>query len=359
MVLIVPTLFAWELSNMELKQIQRGSVLLLLVFLLLACEKQETVKQYPLHYSDVTMGTSYTVKVSTLPASVKNDELKEQIKQLLDSLNDQMSTYQRDLELSIINQNQSKEWLTVSAPLYEVLKEAKRISDISKGAFDITVGPLVNLWGFGPDPMSYTAPNDALIEQQKQKTGFKYLLFDDKSKKIKKVLPALYLDLSAIAKGYAVDQVGLLLEQQGIEDYMVEIGGELRLKGFNNRNQPWRIAVEKPTAEKRMIQKVLPLSDISLATSGDYRNFFELDNVRYSHTIDPRSGKPITHKLASCTILSDTTMKADALATALMVLGPEEGFDLAEKENIAALFIIKTDDGFLEKASSSFVEKLR
>jgi len=312
-----------------------------------------------LHYSDVIMGTSYTVKISTLPASVKNDELKEQIKQLLDSLNAQMSTYQRDSELSKINQNQSKEWLTVSAPLYEVLKEAKGISDISKGAFDITVGPLVNLWGFGPEPMSYSAPNDDLIEQQKQKTGFKYLLFDDKSKKIKKVLPALYLDLSAIAKGYAVDQVGLLLEQQGIADYMVEIGGELRLKGLNNRKQPWRIAVEKPTAEKRMIQKVLPLSDISLATSGDYRNFFELDNVRFSHTIDPRSGKPITHKLASCTILSDTTMKADALATALMVLGPEQGFDLAEKENIAALFIIKTDDGFIEKASSSFVEKLR
>ena len=140
---------------------------------------------------------------------------------------------------------------------------------------------------------------------------------------------------------------------------MVEIGGELRLKGLNNREQSWRIAVEKPTAEKRMIQKVLPLSDISLATSGDYRNFFEQDNVRFSHTIDPRSGRPITHKLASCTILSDTTMKADALATALMVLGPEQGFDLAEKENIAALFIIKTDGGFIEKASSSFVKKLR
>ena len=344
---------------MLIHKLKRGSVLLLLVFLLSACEQQETIKKYPLHYSDAIMGTSFTVKVSLLPDSLSSDELKIQIKQRLDALNAQMSTYQQDSELSKINQNQSGEWLSVSASLYEVLKEAKRIYDLSDGAFDITVGPLVNLWGFGTEPMSFKVPEDSSIEKNRQKTGTHYLLFNDETRQIKKDKAELYLDLSAIAKGYAVDQVGLLLEQQGIVDYMVEIGGELRLKGFNNRKQAWRIAVEKPTAEKRMIQKVLPLSDISLATSGDYRNFFELDNVRFSHTIDPRSGRPIAHKLASCTILSDTTMKADALATALMVLGPKQGFDLAEKENIAALFIIKTDDGFIEKASSSFVEKLR
>lgn len=344
---------------MRIQKLKRGSVLLFLVFLLLACEQQEAVKQYPLHYSDAIMGTSFTVKVSLLPDSLSSDELKIQIKQRLDALNAQMSTYRQDSELSKINQNQSGEWLTVSESLYEVLKEAKNIYDLSGGAFDITVGPLVNLWGFGTEPMSFKAPDDSLIEQNRQNTGTQYLLFKDETRQIKKEKAALYLDLSAIAKGYAVDQVGLLLEQQGISDYMVEIGGELRLKGLNNRKQPWRIAVEKPTAEKRMIQKVLPLSDISLATSGDYRNFFEVDKVRFSHTIDPRSGRPITHKLASCTILSDTTMKADALATAMMVLGPEQGFDLAEKENIAALFIIKTDAGFTEKASSSFVQKLR
>ncbi len=139
---------------------------------------------------------------------------------------------------------------------------------------------------------------------------------------------------------------------------MVEIGGELRLKGKNIHDLPWRIAIEKPTSEQRLIQKVLPLTNISLATSGDYRNYFEVDNVRFSHTIDPRSGKPITHKLASITILSDTTMKADAFATALMVLGPEEGYKMAEKEKIAALFFIKTGSGFIEKASPAFIERL-
>ena len=345
---------------MVTKKLKRGSVFFLpLVFLLFACEQQGTTKQYPLHYSDAIMGTSFTIKVPALPGSTTSDELKIQIKTLLDRLNEQMSTYQQDSELSQINKNQSTEWLTVSESLYAVLKEAKSVSEISKGAFDITVGPLVNLWGFGPDDMSFIAPEDKLIVEQLTKIGSKHLYLNDKTQEISKGLPELYFDLSAIAKGYAVDQVGLLLEKQGIADYMVEIGGELRLKGNNIDNKPWRIAIEKPIEGKRIIQKVLPLTNVSLATSGDYRNFFEVDGVRFSHTIDPRSGRPITHKLASITILSDTTIKADALATALMVLGPIEGYKIAEEEKIAALFIIKTDDGFVEKASSSFVERLR
>ncbi len=344
---------------MNIENLKRGSVLLLLVFLLSACQQQAAKPQYPLHYSDAIMGTSFTVKVSSLPGSLNSDKVKIQIKHLLDRLNGQMSTYQQDSELSKINRNHSTEWLAVSDALYEVLKQANAISKLSDGAFDITVGPLVNLWGFGPDDMSFIVPADEKIQQQLANTGFKYLLFNDETQQIKKQNSLLYLDLSAIAKGYAVDRVGLLLEENGISNYMVEIGGELRLKGHNSHKQPWRIAIEKPTAEQRMIQKVLPLTDISLATSGDYRNFFEVDGVRFSHTIDPRSGRPITHKLASITILSDTTMKADALATALMVLGSEQGYQLAEKENIAALFIIKTKEGFVEKASSSFVARLR
>jgi thiamine biosynthesis lipoprotein len=343
-----------------LRTIRRGSVfLLLLVFLLSACDKQEEKSKYALHYSDAIMGTSFTIKVPQLPASLSNDEAKTQIKTLLDVLNGQMSTYQSDSELSLFNKSQSIEWQKVSLSLYSVLKQAKTISELSRGAFDITVGPLVNLWGFGPDPMKYIAPNDGEVADKLLKVGFRFLHFDEKTKKVKKQIPELYLDLSGIAKGYAVDQVGLLLEKQGISNYMVEIGGELRLKGENSKNKPWRIAIEKPSSDRQTIQKVLPLSDISLATSGDYRNFFEANGVRFSHTIDPRTGKPITHKLASITILSDTTMKADALATALMVLGADEGYRIAEEENIAALFIIKTKDGFIEKLSPSFLNKLQ
>ncbi len=344
---------------MYFKILKRGSVLLLLVFLFSACRQQVDKPQYPLHYSDAIFGTTFTIKVSKLPSSMTGKRLRKQIKRLLDNLNGQMSTYQKDSELSKINANSSADWLSVSPSLYAVLKQANSISKLSDGAFDITVGPLVNLWGFGPDPMSFVVPDKAEIEQKLKRIGYKKILFDDEKQKIKKLEPKLYIDLSAIAKGYAVDQVGLLLEQNEIADYMVEIGGELKLRGHNIADKPWRIAVEKPTAGNRAIQKVLPLTDISLATSGDYRNYFELEGVRFSHTIDPRKGRPIAHKLASVTILSDTAMKADAWATALMVLGAEQGFNLAENKSIAALFIIKTDDGFAEKASSSFIEKLR
>jgi len=344
---------------MFFKSLKRSSGLLIIVFLFSACQQAPEKPQYPLHYSDAIFGTSFTIKAPALPDSVTSNEIQRQVKQLLDKLNGQMSTYQQDSELSKINQNQTTEWIAVSDALYQVLKQSNSISELSNGAFDITVGPLVNLWGFGPKGMSFVAPDEEQIKQQLLNTGYTQLLFNDDKQQIKKQVPLLYLDLSAIAKGYAVDLVGALLEANGIVDYMVEIGGELRLKGLNIQSRPWRIAVEKPTADQRMIQKVLPLTDISLATSGDYRNFFDVEGVRFSHTIDPRSGKPITHKLASITILSDTTMKADALATALMVLGAEQGYQLAEKQNIAALFIIKTKEGFTEKATDSFVARLR
>ncbi len=332
-----------------------------LILLLSACDSQvtSTQKTYPLHYSDAIMGTSFTVKASSLPDSITSNELKSSIKNLLDRLNAQMSTYQEDSELSQINLNHSTEWKSVSNPLFKVLKTAYKISVLSEGAFDITVGSLVNLWGFGPNPTNFKAPDNNKLEEFLTKTGYKYLRLNEDTKQIKKQFPELYLDLSAIAKGYAVDQVGLLLEKQGVTNYMVEIGGELRLKGKNIHDQSWRIAIEKPVSEQRMIQKILPLTNISLATSGDYRNYFEVNDVRFSHTIDPRTGRPITHKLASVTILSDTTMTADALATALMVLGPELGFEIAEKAKIAALFIIKSDEGFIEKSTPAFKNIIR
>jgi thiamine biosynthesis lipoprotein len=153
--------------------------------------------------------------------------------------------------------------------------------------------------------------------------------------------------------------VATLLEHLGIMDYMVEIGGEIRVKGKNSKNEPWQIAVEKPTAEKRMIEKVLAVTDTGMATSGDYRNFFEVDGVRFSHTIDPRIGKPIKHSLASITVLNPTSMEADALATAIMVLGPDEGFQFAEKNRIPAFFIIKSDKGFEEKMSTAFINSTK
>jgi FAD:protein FMN transferase len=346
---------------MLIKREQRGAgFFLFLVFLLSACDNKTLEKQhYPFLYEGGTMGTSFSIKASSLPDKLNSTQLQRDIDALLTRINGQMSTYLDDSELSRLNHNPSTEWQGISEALFQVLFEANKISLLSKGAFDITVGPLVNLWGFGPDPMTYKPPTDTEIQEQLNLIGYLYLKLRENPFMIKKGLPELYLDLSALAKGYAVDQVAEMLEIQGITDYMVEIGGELRLKGSSITGKKWRIAIEKPTPEFRAIQTVLPITNISIATSGDYRNYFETDGIRFSHTIDPRNGRPITHNLASVTILSDTAMQADALATALMVLGPDQGFELAEQEMIAAFFIIKSDDGFVEKSTSAYREKTR
>ena len=333
---------------------------LLLVFLLTACNSDtDSGTQNQFQHTGMTMGTTFSIKVPVLPESVNSEQLIKQVDDLLDEINGSMSTYLEDSELSIFNASQSTEWITVSDRLFSVLQESQRVSRLSKGAFDITVGPLVNLWGFGPDPGKLKAPAKELIKDRLNQIGYENLIVRDSPLSIRKLNTGLYLDLSALAKGFAVDQVAELLEELGVKDYLVEIGGELRLKGKKKNGDLWRIAIEKPAAGERMLQKVLPITDVAIATSGDYRNFFEMNSVRFSHTIDPRNGFPITHKLASVTILSQTAMEADALATALMVLGPDAGFELAERQKISALFIIKSGDGFKEKSSSAFIEQTR
>lgn len=345
---------------MESKKTKRavGIVSLLLVFLLVSCDTK-TTKQYPFVYQGQTMGTSFTVKASVVPQSVDQQALKQQIKSLLHEINSSMSTYIETSEISGINRSSSTDWQDVSPHLFEVLKAAQKISKLTQGAFDISIAPLVNLWGFGPDEMTYTVPEEGEIKQQLNQIGYQHLLLSDKADKIKKMIPSLILDLSALAKGYAVDQVALLMERSNISSYLVEIGGEIRLKGKNVDGKLWRIAIEKPMPDNRVIHKVLPISNTAMATSGDYRNYFEKDGIRFSHTIDPRTGYPVTHKLASVTILSENTMEADALATAIMVLGPNDGYQLAEKKQIAALFLIKTGTGYEEKSTSEFINYTR
>jgi thiamine biosynthesis lipoprotein len=332
----------------------------LLIFLLPACNKPTGQQaEYPYSSSGMTMATSYTIKASQIPNSITAQEINRQIVQLLDKINGQMSTYEKNSELSLFNQNTSTDWLPISTELYEVIKEALKISRLSNGVFDVTVGPLVNLWGFGPDEVTFKKPDEALVNERLNLIGYNHLKLKGDGLFAKKEMPGLYVDLSAIAKGYGVDQVALLLERFGIMSYMVEIGGEIRVKGKNHNGDAWQIAIEKPIADQRVVEKILAITDTGMATSGDYRNFFEVDGVRFPHTIDPRTGHPIHHKLASVTVLSDSSMTADALATVIMVLGPDEGYQFAEQNHIAAFFIIKSDKGFDEKSSTAFFEKTK
>ena len=300
------------------------------------------------------MGTSFAVKVSRLPDVVEKRALIEQIDRRLVEINDVMSTYIDYSELSQLNANPSTDWIPISWELFYVISESRRVSETSGGAFDITVGPLVNLWGFGPEYADEDIPGAGEIAARRADTGFHHFILRQSPPAIKKDIPNLSVDLSGIAKGYGVDQLAALLEREKIQDYLVEVGGEIRVKGIKMDASPWRVAIEKPLVDQRAVQVVLELSDVGMATSGDYRNYLEKDGQRYSHTIDPNSGYPVTHKLASVTVLSQSTMYADAMATAFMVLGPDKGFTLAEAETLAALFIVKNENGFAEKATTAF-----
>ncbi|MBY8273517.1 FAD:protein FMN transferase [Vibrio fluvialis] len=318
------------------------------LLLLAGCEQPPQ----QLHLSGPTMGTSYNIKYLQQDGLPSSDDLHKEIDRLLEEVNDQMSTYRKDSELSRFNQYQGIDPFEVSNQTATVVREAIRLNGLTEGALDVTVGPLVNLWGFGPEARPEVVPTDAELAERKANTGIHHLSVE--GNKLSKDLPHLYVDLSTIAKGWGVDVVANYIESQGIHNYMVEVGGEIRLKGLNRDGVPWRIAVEKPTVDERSIQEIIEPGDMAIATSGDYRNYFERDGVRYSHIINPQTGRPIHNRVVSVTVLDKSCMTADGLATGLMVLGDEKGIEIAEQNHIPVFMIVKTDDGFKEIASSAF-----
>jgi thiamine biosynthesis lipoprotein len=294
------------------------------------------------------MGTTYTVKI-TPPLPMERAELAAGIAAVLDEVDGRMSTYKPDSELSWLNANPTLDWQPISPPLADILGVALDLSRLSDGAFDITIGPLVNLWGFGPGDRPRKAPGEAALAEARQHVGHALIQLDARTPAVRKQAPGLYLDLSGIAQGFGADAVGKYLSARGVQNFMVDVSGEILARGVNAAGQPWRIGIERPVAAQPGIERIFALRDVAMATSGDYRNYFEEDGVRYSHLIDPVTGRPITHRLASVSVLAPTATRADGLATALMILGPERGFDLAMREKMPALFIMRTDSGFEER----------
>jgi len=300
------------------------------------------------------LGGRYTIKIVDLPPEISEVALHAEVATVLRRINESMSTYLDDSELSRFNRSTSTDWISVSPELVEVVAEAQRVSALTDGAFDVTVGPLVNLWGFGPEVRPDAAPDDAAIEAARARVGYRYLDVQREPPALRKQRPDIYVDLSAIAEGYAVDVVAQLLDNRGLVNYVVEVSGELKARGRNQKDEPWTIAIEQPIADERRPQRLVKVNGMGVSTSGVYRNFFEADGHHYSHIIDPKSAHPVTHDLVSVTTIADTTMRADALATGLMVLGPDVGYDLAAREGIAALFTRQVDGKLVERATPAF-----
>ncbi len=331
------------------------ATLLIIIFLNAGCTK----KPLPAELKSITgktMGTTFSIKIADdKNLSIDYKSLESEINELLKEINRQMSTYIEDSEISRFNNYDSTGWFNISYDFASLLNTAIDVSILSAGAFDITVGPLVNLWGFGPELKKPEVPGVKELLEAKSKTGYKFIEVRVDTPAVKKDKPEVYLDLSAIAKGYAVDKVAEMLSSKKIINYMVEIGGEVRTAGKNNKDESWKIGIETPDSPTN-IQKVISISDYSIATSGDYNNYFEENGIRYSHTIDPRMGMPITHKLASVTVIHTNCTLADAYATAINVMGPIAGYDFALKENLIIYMIVREETGFKEKTTSQFAK---
>lgn len=299
-----------------------------------------------------TMGTTYHIKVVPNENLPNVQLLQAEIDLALEKVNDQMSTYRPGSELSQFNQMTQDSMVSMSPDTIKVMAAGVDLYQKTGGALDITLGPLVNLWGFGPDKRPTNVPTEQMISEARRQTGIEYLSFSEQ--KVSKGNPHLYVDLSSIAKGFGVDKIAGLLDKYQPTGYLVEIGGEISLKGTKANGELWRVAIEQPSRSATTVQQVISLKDIAMATSGDYRNYYEENGQRFSHLIDPRTGQPITHRLASVTVLHKESMIADGYATAMMVLGTQASLELANREHLAIMLIEKQNEGFKVFYSEAF-----
>ncbi|QDY42491.1 FAD:protein FMN transferase ApbE [Candidatus Pantoea soli] len=323
-----------------------------LALMLSGCEPNDAPP--PLVLEGKTMGTVWRVSLAGVDPQRKAD-LQQKIQQQLDRDDQTLSTWKADSVLSRFNQYQGSAPQPVSADMADIVTMALRIGQKTGGAMDITVGPLVNLWGFGPTKQPAHTPSDAEIAAARALTGLQHLrvIQGAEGQWLQKDLPGLYVDLSTMGEGYATDHLARLMEQQGITQYLVSVGGAVLSRGENGQ-QPWRVAIQKPTDRENVAEARVNLQGHGISTSGSYRNYYELDGKRISHVIDPATGRPITHNLVSATVIATTALEADGWDTGLMVLGPERAKALALKAHLAVYLITREGNGFSHWMSPQF-----
>jgi len=320
--------------------------------LLAACGSDSRLPE--VEFSGSTMGTSFNILLVDPSEDLPKEQLRSGIAETLERVDRLASTWRSDSELSTLNANPDTDWIDVSAELCVAIEQALEVSEQSHGAFDVTIGPVVNLWGFGPDGDVTEPPSDDELEAAMAAVGYRNLRTRCEQPAVRKQNAGVYVDLSGWAKGFAVDELAALLDEYNLRNYLVEIGGELRVRGYNAEGLKWAIAVEAPSKTLRKPHSILRVTDTSVATSGDYRNFFDHDGKSFSHTIDARTGKPISHQLAAVTVVSESAAYADAMATALLVLGPKDGLELAENLGLAGYFLVRGTQGIQEMTTRNF-----
>lgn len=329
---------------------------LMVVCLLAACDDpQPSAGSEGMVLEGRTMGTFWRVSLADV-APERREALQKAIQQQLDNDDHELSTWKSDSVLSRFNQYRGTAPQPVSNNMADIVTLSLRIGQQTAGAMDITVGPLVNLWGFGPDKQPVKTPTQQQIDAARALTGLSHLQVIERADGswLQKDLPGLYVDLSTVGEGFATDHLARLMEQEGINHYLVSVGGAVLTRGNNAQGNPWQVAIQKPTDQENAVQAIVDLQGHGISTSGSYRNYYELDGKRISHVIDPATGRPIQHKLVSATVIATTALEADGWDTGLMVLGAEKAKALALRDKLAVYLIFKQDDHFTSWMSPQF-----
>ncbi|HDS8991682.1 FAD:protein FMN transferase ApbE [Klebsiella pneumoniae] len=302
-----------------------------------------------------TMGTFWRVSIIGVDEA-KAQALRAKVQAQLDADDRLLSTWKNDSALMRFNHAADTRPWPVSEAMADIVTLSLRIGAKTDGAMDITVGPLVNLWGFGPDKQPVATPDAQAIAAAKARTGLQHLQVINQSGRqfLQKDIPDLFVDLSTVGEGYAADHLARLMEQEGISRYLVSVGGALVSRGMNGEGKPWRVAIQKPTDRENAVQAIVDINGHGISTSGSYRNYYELDGKRISHVIDPQTGQPITHKLVSVTVIAPTALEADGWDTGLMVLGPEKAQQVVREQGLAVYMIVKEGEGFKTWMSPQF-----
>ncbi|WP_309675327.1 FAD:protein FMN transferase [Pseudomonas sp.] len=322
-------------------------VLIFLFGVLSGCGNGDTMESF----GGPTMGSTYSIKYlrhAGLPAPA---EVRVQVEKILAEVDQQMSTYRSDSDIERFNDLPANRCQKMPAPILKLVRIGERLSEQSEGSFDLTVEPLLNLWGFGPQAREEKIPAAQALAEVRQRVGYQHLRIDgDQLCKG----AAVEVDFNSIAAGYAVDTMAAKLEAMGIHNYLAEATGELKAAGKKLDGSPWRVALEEPRNDQQVAERIIAVDGYGVSTSGDYRNYFEQDGRRYSHTFDARTGAPVLHALASVTVIHPSALMADGLSTLLLILGPERGWDYAETHDIGAFFVIRADTGFVTRTTQAF-----
>lgn len=321
--------------------------LVTLIVVLSACGNGDSMESF----GGPTMGSTYSIKYvrrAGLPAAA---DVRVEVEKILADIDRQLSTYRSDSDIERFNDLPANRCQKMPASILKLIRVGEQLSEQSEGSYDLTVEPLLNLWGFGPQGREEKVPAEQALAQARQRVGYQHLRIEgDQLCKD----AAVEVDFNSIAAGYAVDTIAARLEALGIHDYLAEATGELKAAGKKLDGSPWRIALEEPRDDQQVAERVVAVDGFGLSTSGDYRNYFEQDGRRYSHTFDARTGAPVSHSLASVTVIHPSALMADGLSTLLLILGPERGWDYAEKHDIGAFFVIRADTGFVTRTSHAF-----